>query len=66
MKKVKAICPICGKEMRLDDVDYNFPGNQDNYWICDECSVSALEKIRYSRSISTKFYDREGKEVPKK
>lgn len=49
------ICKYCGKEMRLDDVDYNFKGNQDNYWICDNCHASAFEKIRYGKSVSVKF-----------
>lgn len=50
------ICKYCGKEMKLDDVDYNFKGNKDNYWICENCNASAIEKIRYSKSISVKFY----------
>ena len=31
-------CKYCGKEMSLDDVDYNFKGNKDNYWVCDNCN----------------------------
>ena len=50
------ICKYCGKEMRLDDVDFNFKGNQDNYWLCDNCNASAIEKIRYGKSISVEFY----------
>ena len=49
------ICKYCGKEMRLDDVDYNFKGNQDNYWLCDNCHASAVEKIRYGKSIRVDF-----------
>ena len=49
------ICKYCGNKMRLDDVDYNFKGNQDNYWICDNCHASAFEKIRYGKSVSVKF-----------
>lgn len=49
------ICKYCGKKMRLDDVDYNFKGNQDNYWICDNCHAGAFEKIRYNKSVSVKF-----------
>lgn len=40
--------------MTLDDVDFNFKGNQDNYWICD-CGGSAFEKIRYGKRISIKY-----------
>ena len=31
-------CKYCNSEMRLDDVDYNFKGNKDNYWVCDNCN----------------------------
>ena len=55
MKKA-IICKYCGKEMRLDDVDYNFKGNQDNYWLCDNCNASAFEKIRYGESVKVEFY----------
>lgn len=48
-------CKYCGKEMRLDDVDYNFKGNQNNYFICDDCEASAIEKIRYGKSISVNW-----------
>ena len=41
-------CKYCNSEMRLDDVDYNFKGNKDNYWVCDNCNASAFEKIRYN------------------
>lgn len=49
------ICKYCGKKMELDDVDYNFKGNQDNYWVCDNCHASAVEKIRYGKSIKVDF-----------
>ena len=52
------ICKYCKKEMRLDDVDYNFSGNKDNYWICDhhkDAYVFAVEKIRYGKSIKVDF-----------
>lgn len=45
--------------MRLADVDYNFKGNKDNYWVCDNCFVSAFEKIRYGKSIYVDFTERE-------
>lgn len=48
-------CKFCNNEMRLDDVDYNFKGNQDNYYICDKCNASAFEKIRYCKSIYVEF-----------
>ena len=41
--------------MRLDDVDFNFKGNKDKYFICDNCNASALEKIRYGKTVSVSF-----------
>lgn len=43
------ICKFCNSQMRLDDVDFNFKGNKDNYWVCDNCNATAFEKIRYIR-----------------
>lgn len=42
--------------MSLDDVDYSFKGNQDNYWVCDNCNARAVEKIRYGKSVKVDFY----------
>lgn len=41
-------CKYCGNEMELDDVDYNFKGNQDDYLICD-CGASCVVKVRYDK-----------------
>lgn len=54
-------CKFCNCEMRLDDVDYNFSGNQDNYYKCDNCGASAFEKIRYHKSIYIDFIEGEKK-----
>ena len=48
-------CKYCKTEMRLDDVDFNFKGNKDNYFICDSCHASALEKIRYGKTVNISF-----------
>lgn len=48
-------CKYCNAEMRLDDVDFNFRGNKDNYWYCDKCGADACEKIRYGKSVKTEF-----------
>ena len=40
-------CKYCNIEMRLDDRDYNFKGNYDNYWACDNCNASCFEKIKH-------------------
>lgn len=48
-------CKYCGEEMRLDDIDFNFKGNKDNYWICEHCHSSAIEKIRYVKTVRVDF-----------
>lgn len=44
-------CKKCNCEMILDDVDFNFTGNYDNYWFCDKCGIGCIEKIRYGKSF---------------
>jgi len=48
-------CKYCDSEMRLDDTDFNFKGNKDNYLVCDACDATAFEKIRYGKSVSVKY-----------
>lgn len=43
-------CRKCGNEMLLDDVDFNFKGNKDNYWICENCGSSCMEQIRFHQT----------------
>ena len=45
--------------MRLDDTDFNFKGNKDNYWVCDNCDATAFEKIRYVKSVSVQYQQSE-------
>ena len=43
--------------MRLDDRDYRFKGNYDNYWACDNCNASCFEKNSdMEKSISKEFW----------
>ena len=49
-------CKNCGRDMRLDDVDYNFKGNKDNYWICDYCFLSAVERVRFNKTVSVDYF----------
>ena len=49
-------CHFCGSEMILDDCDYNFKGNKDNYWYCENCEAFTFEKIRYGRSIYKEYH----------
>lgn len=56
MNKVK--CPFCEREMILDDRDFNFKGNCDNYWVCYHCHCTAFEKVRFGKTQSV-HYERE-------
>ena len=56
-------CPICGKPMELDGVDYNCTGNQDEYYACEECDTFALAKIRYGKIYKTEYTDQYGNEI---
>lgn len=49
------VCKFCGSSMIVDDVDYNFPGNKDIYWGCDNCNSTCFEKIRYGKSVFIEF-----------
>lgn len=49
------ICIFCNSKMRLNDIDYNFKGNKDNYWVCDNCHATAFEKIKYIRYNKSKY-----------
>lgn len=40
-------CPRCGKKMKSYDVAYNFDGNQDEYYDCENCHHSFIFYIRY-------------------
>ena len=42
-------CPVCGKHMVVDDVDYKFAGNEDIYFICEEHYTSKILRIRYGK-----------------
>ena len=48
-------CKFCKNKMRLDDVDFTFKGNKDNYYICDKCGATACEMIRYGKSIKIEW-----------
>lgn len=44
-------CRECGAEMYLDDKDFNFKGNYDNYWNCPDCQTSCIEQVRFGQSF---------------
>ena len=59
----KPICKHCNKEMFLDDVDFNFKGNQDEYWLCEKCGDSVFAKVRYGKVISQKYEENPDRNV---
>ena len=50
------ICRYCQQEMTLDDCDYNFKGNYDNYWVCERCRVSYFESIRFGKFYKGRWH----------
>lgn len=48
-------CKFCENIMQIDDTDYSFDGNQNNYYLCEKCHSSAFEKIRYGKSINIEW-----------
>lgn len=54
----KVTCEFCQSEMELDDIDENFKGNQDNYYLCPCCQSSAVEKIRYGKRCGKINYEK--------
>ena len=58
-------CKYCGSKMRLDDVDFNFKGNKDNYYLCDtpDCNSGCIEKIRYGKPFSQDWHKETGYEI---
>ena len=51
----QVVCQNCGAEMVLDDINYNFKGCQDEYWLCEQCQSSFFIKVRYGKVCSRKF-----------
>lgn len=45
------LCLRCKTDMVLDDVDFNFDGNFDNYWLCEDCEINCVEEVRYYQSF---------------
>ena len=62
----KLVCPICGNEMVLYDVDFIFRGCEDRYYDCNCNKSSCIEIIRYGKSVKLKWtIIEEDKEVEK-
>lgn len=53
-------CPVCKQKMYLDDVDYDFKGKFDAWWLCEKCNITAFQKVRFGKSYSITFEDEKG------
>lgn len=55
-------CPKCGSELQLDDIDYRFKGNQDEYYFCssENCNMEFFVKVRYGKAIKHNLIDEDG------
>lgn len=56
-------CKYCNSEMRIDDRDKRFKGCLDVYWICDNCTGSCIEEIRFSQRYRELWHSENNNEV---
>ena len=54
-------CFNCDHEMILDDIDFKFEGNQDNYFICTKCNSEIIQNVRFGKINRNIYIDEEGK-----
>lgn len=52
-------CPRCKQLMVIDDIDFNFTGCQDEYYIC-VCGLSSFVKVRYGNVCKRLYFDERG------
>ena len=50
-------CDKCCNDIVVDDIDYNFKGNQDEYLFCEHCKQSIFVKVRYGLVIKVERFD---------
>lgn len=43
-------CRECGRDMRLDNVNRKFKGNEVNYYVCEHCKTDCIEQSRYGQT----------------
>ena len=60
-------CPICGRKLEVEDIDYNFEGCQDEMLTCAKCELVFEFKVRYGKVLKkyqySRFYHNEWKEA---
>lgn len=57
-------CIKCGSDMILDDKDFRFKGNYDNYWICPHCTFGCFEEVRFGQSFRETWTDGDSPVAP--
>ena len=55
----KVKCPKCYGNLIIDDIDFNFKGNENDYCICEKCNSSIFIKIRYGKVCKVEIIDKE-------
>lgn len=48
-------CIYCKHELEIDDIECNFEGCQDEWWICPHCGASLRVKVRYNKVVAKLF-----------
>lgn len=62
LDKEKRICSKCGGNLKNYDVDYNFVGNQDEYYECEKCGHELRAKVRFGKVVKICEVDSEDSE----
>lgn len=55
----KEKCPFCNCELELDYVDFNFEGDQNEYYICRNCGKGSVYWIRDFHIFACLKYSKE-------
>lgn len=55
LKNKYPTCKLCNHYLYLDDIDYDFIGKQDEYWLCSHCTASMTVYVRYNKVYGITF-----------
>lgn len=62
--RISPVCRVCSASMFLDDKDFRFKGNFDNYWNCTVCSTSCIEEVRFGERVREHWHsENDGKVI---
>lgn len=48
-------CCNCGEHMDIDDIEYNFKGNKNEWLYCEKCKINCYAEIRFNQLFRIKF-----------